>query len=61
MICVAKIGENFQKSGKICRSVLVLDSCGGGDGGGGGGNEGGGHGRVNGATILVDSTGCFAL
>ena len=40
MTCIAKLGENFQKLGKICRSVLVLDS-----GGGGSGDEGGGHGR----------------
>ena len=43
MICVAKLGENFQKLGKICRSVLVLDFGGGGGGGDGGG---GGHGRI---------------
>ena len=64
MICVAKLGENFQKSGEICRFVLVLESGGGGsggDGGGGGGDEGGGHGRVNGATISADSTGFSVL
>ena len=39
MICVAKIGEIFQKSMKICVSVLVLDSDGGGVSGGVGEDE----------------------
>ena len=54
----------FRHQGKIYRSVLVLNSAsggGGGDGGCGGGDEGCGLGRVNGATISADSTGCSVL